>query len=182
MLSHCFLQFVPCFKLLGFSRSIKSSLFVMLCIALSLPLNSRNTWINIPIVGYVTSPEATDFFGTSECSVPYKLHYSPPQHSPRGSGTSSYLVGSCLRWRNTQIVLLYSVVEIWFSAYSSFFLWKCASNFFGINPFQFCVTHPQVPSVFEGSVLLAFFILPRRGNKCDSYLTLKTMERSSNYS
>ena len=85
----------------------------MLCIALSLPLTLKKTWTDIPIVGCVISPENINSFGTSKCLVPYKVHYPLPQwsHSLRASGAAPYLVGSCLKGRNIQNLLLYAVVQ-----------------------------------------------------------------------
>ena len=89
----------------------------MLCIALSLPLTPKNIWIDNPIVGCENiSPEYINSFGTSKCLVPYKALYPLPQwsHSPRASGASSDLVGSCLKGRDFQNMLLYSVVQLRF--------------------------------------------------------------------
>ena len=66
-----------------------------------------------PIVGCVISPENINSFGTWKCLVPYKVHYLLPQwsHSLRASGAVPYLVGSCLKGRNIQSMLLYAVVQ-----------------------------------------------------------------------
>lgn len=85
-------------------------------------------------------------------------------------------------------MLLYSVVQILFSAYTWWgmvwgMLLKCVSNCFGVTTFRFCAAHAQVPRIFKGSILLVLFIyiLPRRRYKGDSYPIHKTTERSSNY-